>query len=112
MLDSLTVGESEFPAEIARFGGRTTGVFAVSGRYDAVVVADFDDEAASLAFALAATSEGQYVEALRVYDSAELQRAESIARQAADEFLAELEGGQQLGSSETATRSTTTSDDE
>jgi uncharacterized protein with GYD domain len=82
MLETLTTGLQEYPRALERYGGKNIIVYAVVGRYDAAVIVDFDDYAAVLAFGLAATAQGQYVEALPVYSAEDVARAEEIARSA------------------------------
>jgi uncharacterized protein with GYD domain len=89
MLQGLTAGWDEFGSTLAGYGGELVDLYALAGRYDAAVIADFADPAGVLAFALAATSQGQYVEALPVFDRESAGRAEESARAAAAGFAAE-----------------------
>ena len=89
MLEGLSAGWEGFDGVLGRFGGSLVDLHAVAGRYDAVVVADFDDAAAALAFTLAATSQGQYVEALPVFGRDEVKRAEEIAEKAKTTFMSD-----------------------
>lgn len=90
MLGGLSSGWDDFDDALRRFGGVLVTLYAVAGRYDAVAIADFDDDAAVLAFTLAATSQGQYVEALPVFGRDQVARAEKIARGAATTFMGEM----------------------
>ncbi len=90
MLSSLVEGPQAFPAALERYGGRFIDVQAVMGRYDAILIAEFDDPAGALSYSLAATAEGQYVEALPAMSPDDLSRADAIARDAARRFSEEL----------------------
>jgi uncharacterized protein with GYD domain len=90
MLAGLRAGLQDVPIALERFGGKFIDAYAVTGRYDAVVIADFEDSAAILAYSLLATAQGQYVEALEVFQDAELVRAEGILRHAQETYLSDV----------------------
>jgi uncharacterized protein with GYD domain len=90
MLDGLTTGFDEFPAQVARYNGTVEALYALAGRYDAAVVVDFAAPEGMVAFSLAATAEGQYVEALPAFRREELLEAEALARDAASSFGKDL----------------------
>ena len=86
MLGGLVAGKEQFPLMLKRFGGEVIDVHAVSGRYDAVLIAEFPEKSAMLAYTLAATAQGQYAEALPVFEHDDLVRAEELMREAMNRF--------------------------
>jgi uncharacterized protein with GYD domain len=64
---------------VGEFGGDVTQHLTVAGQYDAVVVCEFPSFEAAVAFCLAATADGQYVEALPALDASALQEASQLA---------------------------------
>ena len=64
MLAGGSSGAEDQVRKIEAFGGAVVRQYAVTGRYDAVLVAELPDEAAALAVTLEATAAGQYVELL------------------------------------------------
>lgn len=90
MLQGLSDGWDAFEASLDRFGGTLVTLYAVAGRYDAVAVVDFESAAGVLAFTLAATSQGQRVEPMLVFDRDETTKAEQIARTASARHAADL----------------------
>jgi uncharacterized protein with GYD domain len=90
MLDALTTGFDALPSQLEPYGGTVEQVYALTGRYDAAVLADFESPEGVLAFSLAATADGEYVEALPAFGRGELARAEEIARAAALAFEARV----------------------
>jgi uncharacterized protein with GYD domain len=90
MLGGLRTGLQDFPRALERFGGKFVTAYAVTGRYDIAVIADFKDTAAILAYSLMASAQGQYVEALEVYGKAELGRAQRILRMAQRSYLSDM----------------------
>jgi uncharacterized protein with GYD domain len=86
MLNGLSVGWDEFGSSLRRFGGELQELHAIAGRFDAIAIVKFGDPAGLLAFSLAATGQGQYVEASPVFDREDISRAETVAREAAEAY--------------------------
>jgi uncharacterized protein with GYD domain len=84
MLASGSRGATSQRAALKAFGGRAIFQRAVLGRFDAVVAAEFPSEDALVAFGLAASSAGQYVETLVAISPKKLDAARDIAASAAE----------------------------
>jgi uncharacterized protein with GYD domain len=103
MLQGLSDGWEAFEAGLDRFGGALVTLYAVAGRYDAIAVVDFESASGVLAFTLAATSQGQRVEPMLVFDRDEATKAEEIARTASARHADDLaQAVDALGDSEAA----------
>jgi len=63
---------------VDELGGRLVGQWAVTGRFDAVLVAELPDDAAAAMMTLAATSAGQYVELLNALDPGVIDTARDL----------------------------------
>lgn len=75
MLVAGAAGAEDQKAEIEAFEGRLRERFDVAGRFDSVLIAEFPDDDACLAFSLAATSHGQYAEVLKAFEEGTLDQA-------------------------------------
>jgi uncharacterized protein with GYD domain len=87
MLWTGSRGGDDQAKAIQSFGGSIVCHYPVIGRYDVVSVVEFADDASCLAFGLAATASGQYVEALRTYSHQEIDRACEVAARVSRELL-------------------------
>ena len=90
MLAGLSAGWDDFGTTLDRFGGRLVDLYAAIGTYDALVIADFDDPSAVLAYSLAARAEGQNVVSFPLLKDAEIAAAAAVADAAASRFEDEL----------------------
>ncbi|MBA2312208.1 MAG: GYD domain-containing protein [Actinobacteria bacterium] len=82
MLLSGTKGAVAQAELLRRLGATEVKQFAVTGRFDAVVIADLPSQQAALAFSLGATSEGQYVELLPAHSAEDVDEARRLAEEA------------------------------
>jgi uncharacterized protein with GYD domain len=60
---------------IKELGGTVEAQYAVTGHYDAVLIADFPNDASVLAASMGAEAGGLYVDALRAYSADEIDQA-------------------------------------
>ena len=72
MLASGNSGVAGQARAIEALDGRVVSQWVVTGRFDAVLVAELPDDATAVALTLGATSAGQYMELLSALDSGEL----------------------------------------
>lgn len=72
MLASGNSGATEQARAVEALDGEVVSQWAVTGRFDAVLVARLPDDAAAVALTLGATSIGQYMELLSALDPEEL----------------------------------------
>jgi uncharacterized protein with GYD domain len=77
MLQSGAVGATFQHKAVEDYGGRLLFQGALAGRFDAIVIAEFEPEAC-LAFALAASAQGQYVEQIPVVAPDQVERAAEL----------------------------------
>lgn len=78
MLASGAIGAAEQADAIEALGGRVLGQWAVTGRFDAVVVVDLPGNAEALTLVLGATAAGQYAELLHGLEPDVVQSASSL----------------------------------
>ena len=79
MLRSGSDGAKEQEQAVHAFGGKVIAQYAVIGRYDVVLVAEFAAHADCLAFSLGAARGGQSVEAMEALHPAEVDAARERA---------------------------------
>ena len=89
MLTSGSSGAAGQADVVRELGGECRHQWAVTGRYDAVLVADLPDDAAALALTLGATAGGQYIELLSALDTEVLDSARDRYDQAAAALIGE-----------------------
>ena len=89
MLQAGAEGADWQRKSIEAYGGRSLHQWAVMGRYDAVVVAEFDALENAIAFSLASSASGQHVDVLPALTHEGFQAAAEVAV-AAQEALAAL----------------------
>jgi uncharacterized protein with GYD domain len=82
MMQSGSEGAAMQEALLRKLGGSDIQLFAVSGRYDVVVIVDFPDVRSALSFSLGATAGGQYVEVLHAYTPGDVDAARALAETA------------------------------
>jgi uncharacterized protein with GYD domain len=70
-------GGRSYAELIEQAGGEVLQRYVVTGSYDVVMIVDFADDVAPLAFSLRSAAGGLYVEALRAYGDAEVDTARS-----------------------------------
>jgi uncharacterized protein with GYD domain len=92
MLASGGQGGADQARMVEAFDGEVVAHYAVSGRYDVVLIADFPDEDTCMAFALAASAAGQYAEPLPARRPEEFRAREIIVKAA--QKLAESDGNE------------------
>ncbi len=68
MLRSGSSGAARQVEVVRALGGQCKAQWAVTGRFDAVLVAELPDDEAAMALTLGATAAGQYVELLSAVD--------------------------------------------
>ena len=78
MLASGAIGAAEQADAIAALGGRMIGQWAVSGRFDEVLVVDLPGEAEAMTLVLGATAAGQYAELLHAHEPDVIQAASTL----------------------------------
>jgi uncharacterized protein with GYD domain len=83
MLRSGREGAKEQERAIEFLGGKVIKQCAVMGRYDVVLMVEFEQDADCLAFSLGAARGGQSVEVLPAFEPAEVDIARERAGQAA-----------------------------
>src|SRR5215204_3957398 len=69
MLAAGSSGAVEQKSRLTSLQGAEVKQYAVTGRFDAVLIAELPDDTAALAVTLEATAAGQYVELLRALDT-------------------------------------------
>ncbi len=89
MLDSGSSGAARQKALVTKLGGQCRDQWAVTGRFDAVMVAELPDDAAAVAITLSATAGGQYIELLSALDPQVVDSARDRYDQAAEAVVRE-----------------------
>ncbi len=78
MASSGALGAQDQREAVSALGGVCVSQWASLGRWDAVLVADFPDDAALLAFVMSAGAGGQHVEPVRLLGVDEAHRASEL----------------------------------
>jgi uncharacterized protein with GYD domain len=84
MLDSGHSGATDQARAVEELHGKVVGQWAVTGRFDAVLVAELPDDAVAVALTLGATSAGQYVELLLTLDPEVIDTARDLRNRAVE----------------------------
>ena len=85
-------GASDLTSILDAYKGRSGSIYALSGRYDAMLIATFEDDIGPLALALGATANGQYAEVFRMFELDEVDQAAEMIEKAAEPESSEEPG--------------------
>jgi len=84
LLGAGSESQKRYEAAVRALGGTVHSYLAVTGSYDLVVYASFDDEVASLLTSHVWNAAGMYTEVLRAFSSEELDRASEMRSRLTD----------------------------
>jgi uncharacterized protein with GYD domain len=101
MIGTGAAGAKEQGVAVEAYGGSVRCQYALSGRYDTLLVIDFPDEVSCFAFGQAATYGGQYAETMRAFTPEEVQAAHEkvgeARKQMAETFSVQIDSSEGEG---------------